>query len=273
MAQITDAYAAGSRRTTDAARTTRRRADPTIEGMEVQVLRPRPVWLMLLVAVVAGAALAAPYVVLDVESSRLEVGGGLHYALLVTHVFTATVALVLGPLQFVPAIRARRRWHRRIGRTYLLVGVLPAAVTAVPVALLSGRIVTQVGLVIPAIGWLVTAGFAVRAIRRGDVEAHRAWMTRNYALTFLAVTARILVPLMLVTGLATGAIARADTPTVATSLIPVGEVLGWMINLAVAEVLISRRRARPTSVIMRAPRHRTASRSPREEQGRDRPSR
>jgi hypothetical protein len=141
----------------------------------------------------------------------------------------------------------------------------------VPVALLSGRIVTQVGLVIPAIGWLVTAGLAVRAIRRGDVEAHRAWMTRNYALTFLAVTARILVPLMLVTGLATGAIARADTPTVATSLIPMGQMLGWMINLAIAEVLISRRRT--TSVIMRAPRRPTASRSPREEQGRDRPSR
>jgi Predicted membrane protein (DUF2306) len=101
--------------------------------MDVQVapaqrrdlLRPRRVWLMLLVAVVAGALMAAPYVLLDVESSRLEVGGGLHYALLVAHVFTATVALVLGPLQFVPAIRARRRWHRRIGRAYLLAGVLP----------------------------------------------------------------------------------------------------------------------------------------------------
>jgi uncharacterized membrane protein len=211
--------------------------------MEVQVLRPRRVWLMLLVAVVAGAVMAAPYVVLDVESSRLDVDGGLHYALLVTHVFTALVALVLGPLQFVPAIRARRRWHRRIGRTYLLVGVLPAAVTAVPVALLSGRIVTQVGLVIPAIGWLVTAGFAVRAIRHGDVAAHREWMTRNYALTFLAVTARVLVPLMLLTGLATGVIAAADAPTVVTSLIPVGQVLGWMINLALAEVLIRRRRS------------------------------
>jgi uncharacterized membrane protein len=220
--------------------------------VDVQVLRPRRVWLMLLVAVVAGAVMVAPYVLLDIESSRVEVEGGLQYGLLVTHIFTATVALVLGPLQFVPAIRARRRWHRRIGRAYLLVGVLPSAVTAVPVALLSDRIVTQVGLVIPAVGWLVTAWLAVRAIRRGDVAAHRAWMMRNYALTFLAVTARILVPLVLLTGLATGAIAPVDAPTAVTSLIPVGQVLGWMINLAVAEVLI-----------MRAPRTRTALRSPR----------
>jgi uncharacterized membrane protein len=206
------------------------------------LLRPRRVWLMLLVAVVAGAVMAAPYVLLDVEASRLEVDGGLHYALLVAHVFAALVALVLGPLQFLPAIRAHRRWHRRIGRAYLLAGVLPAAVAAVPVALLSGRFVTQVGLVIPAIAWLVTGWLAVRAIRRGDVEAHRAWMTRNYALTFLAVTARIVVPVVLLALLATGAVARADASTAAAALIPIGQVLGWMINLVVAEVLIRRRR-------------------------------
>jgi uncharacterized membrane protein len=209
--------------------------------MDAQVLRPRRTWLMLLVAVVAGAVMAAPYVLLDVDSSRIEVEGGLHYALLVTHIFTATVALVLGPLQFVPAIRARRRWHRRIGRTYLLAGVLPSAVAAVPVALLSGRLVSQVGLVIVAFGWLATAGLAVRAIRRGDVAAHRAWMTRNYALTFLAVTARLVVPLLLLTGLATGAIAPADAPTAVSSLIPLGQVAGCVINLAVAEVMIRRR--------------------------------
>lgn len=222
--------------------------------MDVQVLRPRRIWLMLLVAVVAGAAMATPYAL---GSSRIEVDGGLHYVLLVAHIVTATVALVLGPLQFVPAIRARRRWHRRIGRTYLLAGVLPSGLLAVPVALLSGRLVTQVGLVVVAIGWLVTGGLAVRAIRRGDVAAHRAWMTRNYALTFLAVTARIVVPILLLTGLSTGAIAPADAPAAVTSLIPVGQVLGCVINLLVAEVLI--RRAR---------RGRTASGSPRGAQAR-----
>jgi uncharacterized membrane protein len=244
------AYVGGSSRTTSRARTTPRPAPSRIEGVDLRVvaqqrrglLRPRGVWLMLLVAVVAGAVMAAPYVLLDVGASRLEVDGGLHYALLVAHVFTALVALVLGPLQFVPAIRAHRRWHRRIGRTYLLVGVLPAGVSAIPVALLSGRLVTQVGLVIPAVLWLVTGGLAVRAIRRGDVAAHQAWMTRNYALTFLAVTARIVVPVVLLAMLTTGAVARADASTAAAALIPIGQVLGWMINLVVAEVLIRRRR-------------------------------
>jgi uncharacterized membrane protein len=202
--------------------------------------RARAAWLALVVGTVVAGVLVAPYLGLDRESSRLEVTGELYYALLVAHVFTAAVALVLGPLQFVPTIRARRRWHRRIGRAYLLVGVVPSAVVAVPVALLSGRPVTQVGLTVPAVGWLVTAGLAVRAIRRGDVEAHRSWMTRNYALTFLAVTSRALVPLML---LASIPLTGASVGSAAPALIPVGQVLGWTVNLAVAEILIRRRRA------------------------------
>jgi uncharacterized membrane protein len=204
--------------------------------------RSRRAWVLFAVAAVAGTIMVAPYVLLDVDASRIEVRDGLHYGLLVAHVFTALVALVLGPLQFVPAIRARRPVHRRIGRCYLLLGVVPSALAGIPVALLSDRLITQVGLVVPAVGWLVTAWLAVRAIRRGDVEAHRSWMTRNYALTFLAVTARIVVPLILLTQVAVGAVALGSAAAVATGLIPIGQVLGWVINLMVAEVVIRRRR-------------------------------
>jgi hypothetical protein len=50
------------------------------------------------------------------------------------------------------------------------------------------------------------------------------------------------VPVVLLALLATGAVARADASTAAAALIPIGQVLGWMINLVVAEVLIRRRR-------------------------------
>jgi hypothetical protein len=122
-----------------------------------------------------------------------------------------------------------------------MLGVVPSALAGIPVALLSDQLITQVGLVVPAVGWLVTAWLAVRAIRRGDVEAHRSWMTRNYALTFLAVTARIVVPLILLTQLAVGAVALESAADTATGLIPIGQVLGWVINLVVAEVVIRRR--------------------------------
>ncbi|MGI5126774.1 DUF2306 domain-containing protein [Pseudonocardia sp. CA-107938] len=203
----------------------------------------RSAWTLLGLGLVVGSTAIYPYVRLDSTAGRLAVSDELHYALLVGHVFTAMVALVLGPLQFVPAIRAHRRWHRRIGRVYVAAVVL-AGVLAIPVALLSDRLLTQVGLTIPAVGWLVTAGLAVRAIRRGDVEAHRSWMTRNYALTFLAVTARLLVPLMLLAVLPFTGGSLAALAGAIPSAIPAGQVLGWVIDLAVAEALIRRRRAR-----------------------------
>src|SRR5690606_25953677 len=132
------------------------------------------------------------------------------------------------------------------GCTYLAAGVLPSAVVAVPVALLSDSLVSRVGLVVVAAGWLGTAVAALRAIRAGDVAAHRAWMTRNYALTFLAVTARIVVPLLLLVGLLSGAIAPAEMPTAVASLIPAGQIAGCAINLAVAEVVLRRARRGPT---------------------------
>ncbi|WBB62455.1 DUF2306 domain-containing protein [Streptomyces sp. WMMC500] len=207
--------------------------------------RSRRVWVLLAVASAAGPVLVVPYLPLGLAGSRLDVGGGLHRGLLAGHVFTAFVALVLGPPQFVPAIRARRRVHRAIGRTYLLGGVLPAAVTAVPVALLSGRTVTQIGLTVPAVGWLLTGWLAYRAARAGEFETHRRWMMRNYALTFLAVTARAAVPLLLIAGAPfRDAGTDGSAGDAATDLIPVGQVLGWVVNLAVVELMIRRRDAR-----------------------------
>jgi uncharacterized membrane protein len=204
----------------------------------------RAAWVVFGLAVAVGSAAIAPYLRLDINGSRLTVTGELHYALLVGHIFTAMVALVLGPLQFVPAIRAHRRWHRRIGYAYVL-AVVPAGLLGIPVALLSERLLTQVGLLVPAVGWLVTAWLAVCAIRRGDVEAHRSWMARNYALTFLAVTARLLVPLILLAIVPFTGGTLASLAGSVPSFISVGQVLGWVLNLAIAEIVIRRRRARP----------------------------
>jgi hypothetical protein len=204
--------------------------------------RARKVWLMLIVAAGFGAVLVSPYLALDLGDSRQTVGGEAHFALLVTHIFTAFIALVLGPLQFVPAIRAHRRVHRLIGRGYLLVGVLPSALTAVPVALLSGRLITQIGLTIPAVLWLGTGALAYRAARRRDFTRHQNWMMRNYALTFLAVTSRILVPLLILAQLPFSTTGLRSLGANATAMIPVGQSVGWIINLIVAEIMIRRRR-------------------------------
>lgn len=202
----------------------------------------RKAWLMFAVAIGFGAVLAYPYLGLDVAESRLDVRDNLQYSVLVAHIFTAAVALVLGPLQFVPQVRAHRRVHRTIGRVYLLAGVLPSALSAIPVALWSGRLVTQLGLTTAAVLWLVTGGLAYRAARLRDFAAHRAWMMRNYALTFLAVTSRVLVPVLLLAQVPFGGVDPGSAPT----LIPIGQTLGWVVNLVVVEVLLRRDQRPPT---------------------------
>jgi uncharacterized membrane protein len=194
-------------------------------------------WPLFVVAVIFALVLSYPYLSLNIANSRLEVSSNLQYSVLVVHIFTAAVALVLGPLQFIPRIRARRRVHRTIGRIYLLAGVLPSALATIPVALWSGRIVTQIGLTTAGILWLITGALAYRAARRRDFASHRAWMMRNYALTFLAVTSRVLIPAFLLAQIPFGG---ANVENV-TALIPVGQTLGWIVNLIIAEFLIRRR--------------------------------
>ena len=200
---------------------------------------PRHIWLLSAVAVIVGSVLVLPYVLFDVDTSRIETSSQLHYGLLVAHVFTAFIALVLGPLQFIGSLRARRKVHRVIGRTYLFAGVVPAALTGIPVALLSGRLLTQIGLAVPAVLWLVTGWLAYRAARRRDFTAHRAWMMRNYALTFLAVTARILVPLFMLAQLPFRPGVAPDQ--LAAEMIPVGQALSWIVNLVIVEYMLRRR--------------------------------
>lgn len=86
--------------------------------------------------------------------------------------------------------------------------------------------------------WLVTGWRAYRAIRRGDVASHRAWMIRNYALTYSAVTLRVwllllLAPLWL--GVPWG---FAETFANAYAALP---LVSWLPNLVFAEWLIRRR--------------------------------
>ncbi|MEV0702583.1 DUF2306 domain-containing protein [Saccharopolyspora sp. NPDC050389] len=202
-------------------------------------------WLLLTIAVIGGTALVVPYALLDVDASRIQVRSEAHWILLLVHIFTAAVALVLGPLQFISALRARRRLHRTIGRAYLLAGVLPAGLTGIPVALMAEHTLTRVGLFIPAVGWLVTGALAVRAARRRDFAAHRAWMMRNYALTFLAVTSRLVVPLLLLAQFPfIGAMYGGSVPAAVDMTIPIGQWLGWIINLTIVEILLRREKTR-----------------------------
>lgn len=158
------------------------------------------------------------------------------------HVIGGGIALVLGPVQFWRGFRTRHPLaHRWIGRTYL---------TAVGVAAIAGLAlapVNQAGLVglfgFGALGvlWLVTGWRAYRAIRSGDVASHRAWMMRNFALTYAAVTLRVWLPLLIFAQVPFAGQAGFDADAAFANAYAVVPFLAWLPNLVVAERLIRRR--------------------------------
>jgi uncharacterized membrane protein len=120
-----------------------------------------------------------------------------HLAMLMTHIIASMLAILIGPFQFLPGIRKGRllKVHRWLGRTYLL-SVLFGGLSGLYMATLSyGGVISHLGFAVLAVAWLYTGYRAYRHIRNKDMENHRRWMIRNYALTFAAVMLRIYVPL------------------------------------------------------------------------------
>jgi uncharacterized membrane protein len=143
------------------------------------------------------------------------------------HIAGAATALLVGPAQFIPWIRQKRRAvHRWLGRTYV-VGCLIGGAGGLIVAFGStaGPVATA-GFGSLAVIWIVAnvQGWRMARARRFDV--HRAWMIRSFALTFAAVTLRLYLPMIPLTGVSFVDGYRAIS------------FLAWVPNLIAAELYI-----------------------------------
>ncbi len=151
---------------------------------------------------------------------------------LMLHIVGAMLATILGPFQFLPQIRKGRfiSVHRWLGRLYLL-GVTSGGIGGLYMAFLAyGGLPTKLGFATLAILWLFSAFKAYQHIRNKEIQQHKAWMIRNYALTFAAVTLRLWQGVFQVAGLEflTGYMIVAW--------------LSWIPNLLVAQWLITRKK-------------------------------
>jgi uncharacterized membrane protein len=149
------------------------------------------------------------------------------------HIVGATVFLVLGAFQFVPGPR-RHAWHRLAGRLVVpsgLTGGLAALWMTVldPRPSLDGDLLAVLRLVFGT--YLVVALLlGARAIRRRDVVAHRAWVTRAYAIGVAAGTQAVFY------GLWVGIVGPVGVTGKALLL-----GAAWVFNLVVAERIVLRR--------------------------------
>lgn len=152
------------------------------------------------------------------------------------HIAGGMGALLTGPWQFSQKLRARAlNLHRWLGRFYLLEVAL-GSIGGFAMALVSyAGMPTHLGFGLLAVLWFFTGLQAYRMVRRGNIEAHRHWMIRNFALTFAAVTLRIYMPFLL------GVLHWPFPRTYITV-----SWLCWVPNLLIAEWMVRRRMSNST---------------------------
>lgn len=154
----------------------------------------------------------------------------------VVHVVGATLFVVGGAFQLVPAMRRRRlRLHRTIGRVVVPAG-LAAAVSGLWMAVrydlpASDDALLMVFRLVFGTGMVVALVLGAGALRRSDIRAHGRWMARGYAI-----------------GMGAGTQVLTNVPWVVVAGPPGHAVrawlmfAGWAINLVVVELVLRRAR-------------------------------
>ena len=143
------------------------------------------------------------------------------------HIVASGLALLIGPFQFLRALRNRApRVHRWMGGTYVLACLIGGLAGGSIALFSSAGLVAGLGFFGLAIAWLLCTVRAYLAVRAHDYVTHQRWMTRSFALTFAAVMLRVYIPLALVTGIGY----EASYPAIAW--------LCWVPNLVVAQFLV-----------------------------------
>ncbi|MDX1468643.1 MAG: DUF2306 domain-containing protein [Acidimicrobiia bacterium] len=101
-----------------------------------------------------------------------------------SHILPGLVFLVAAPFQISRRFRTRHlRMHRKLGKALLFVGALTGiSAIAVGVVMPFGGLVETSATIVFGMYFLLALRLGYRAVRRFDLQAHRHWMVRAFAL-------------------------------------------------------------------------------------------
>jgi hypothetical protein len=145
------------------------------------------------------------------------------------HVISGMIVILVGPIQFIPKLRNRfMSFHKILGKIYAYAVLGVAAPTGLIMAFYAeGGIWSTIAFIVMSGLWIITTLLAIIKVKNKDIVGHKKWMYRSYALSFAAVTLRILVPLMSFTN-------QFDYDFIVVST----AWLSWIINLIAVEIII-----------------------------------
>jgi uncharacterized membrane protein len=145
------------------------------------------------------------------------------------HIFSSLLILAAGLTQFSSYILQRSSFiHRWIGKIYTF-GILMISAPAAFVMSFyaNGGWIAKPSFLLLSLLWWYTTWQGYQAIRRKAVQEHGIWMLRSYALTFSAITLRLMQA-----GFAAYTDLDLDTTYQIVSW------ASWIINLLIAEFII-----------------------------------
>lgn len=163
-------------------------------------MKRKAYWWLLVVSFAVMLPFVAPYLTLNPANSRVAIASvSVEYLALVGHIGFALIALVAGFVQFSRRIRTSRpAIHRWVGRLYVG-SVFASGLLALVVVAYVENFAKAVSFLTLAFVWMFTSWKGCRAAVRRNMADHRVWMIRSFGITLVAVTARLLVPVLLLT--------------------------------------------------------------------------
>jgi hypothetical protein len=154
------------------------------------------------------------------------------------HIILGTLALAIGPFQMTSRSRRNPKVHRILGRIYA--SAIGLNILMVPYLAIysTGGIPASVAFLVLDAAWLVTTGMGVWRIIQRNIAAHRRWILRSYAITWVFVSFRIVVALISI-----------FTHAAMSISFPVAVYVSIAINLLLTEIYLRRRDKRAVSGI------------------------
>ena len=151
----------------------------------------RLVWTGVIVLALIGIAAAARRTLVllfgigtSPVTGALDAGFAQHPALTLVHILPGALFMVLGPLQFIPRIRARRLWlHRWIGRVFVATAyVVGISALAMSWQISIGGATETAATTTFGVLFLFCLTRAFWYIRHRRIQLHREWMLRAFAI-------------------------------------------------------------------------------------------